>query len=219
MQKLERENVSIAVSLAAAALLTLAASAAAQSAGEPVQRTPVQEQQQAAPVRSTVPQVTGTVTRRTRSRLDLKTTDGKSQKVAVNKDTKWLVDDVKEGAEVTVEYRRKISGFVIAERVLPAREAAPAAQAGMAMAPGPAAHAVTGSVVSWNDAALLLRTEAGDVTLFLSPSTQYLVEPLNAGLLVTAEYREGADRAKVATRVLAAETKSEVPAQSESGSE
>lgn len=209
MQKIEQKNLSLAVSLAAAALLTLAAGAVAQSAGEPVKPAPGQEQQQTAPAQRATPQVTGTVTRRTRSRLDLKTTDGKSQKVAVNKDTKWLVDDVKEGAEVTVEYRRKISGFVIAERVLPAREAAPAAQAGMATAPSPAAHTVTGSVVSWSDAALLLRTEAGDVTLFLSPSTQYLVKPLNAGLRVTAEYREGSDRAKVATRVLAAETKSE----------
>lgn len=48
---------------------------------------------------------------------------------------------------------------------------------------------------------------------------EYLVKPLDAGLRVTAEYREGPDRAKVATRVLAAEPKSEVPAKSESGSE
>jgi hypothetical protein len=218
MQKLEPKTLSLAMSLAAAALLTLSAGAAAQSAGEPAKQAPAQEQ--AALVRSTVPQVTGTVTRRTRSRLDLQTADGKSQKVAVNKDTEWLVDDVKEGAEVTVEYRRKVSGFVIAQRVLPAQKAAAAAQPGPATAPAPAAAlAVTGSVVSWNDAALLLRTEAGDVTLFLSPSTQYLVKPLDAGLRVTAEYREGADRAKVATRVLAAETKSEVPAKGESGSE
>lgn len=208
MQKLGRKTLSLPVSLAAAALLTLAAGAAAQSASEPEKRTPAQEQQQAAPVRSTVPQVTGTVTRRTRSRLDLKTTEGKSQKVAVNKDTKWLVE-VEEGTEVTVEYRRKISGFVIAQRVLPAQEAAAAAQPGMATAPGAAAAlAVTGSIVSWNDAALHLRTEAGDVTLFLSPSTQYLVKPLDAGLRVTAEYREGPDRAKVATRVLAAKSES-----------
>ena len=217
MQKLGRKTLSLAMSLAAAALLTLAAGAAAQSAGEPMKPTPAQEQQQAAPVRSAVPQVTGTVTRRTRSRLDLKTTEGKSQKVAVNKDTKWLVE-VEEGTEVTVEYRRKISGFVIAERVLPARDAE-AAQNGASKAPAPAARAVTGSIVSSNSAALLLRTEAGDITVFLSPSTEYLVKPLAPGARVTAEYREGADGAKVATRVLTAETKNEGGAKSENDSE
>jgi hypothetical protein len=217
MQKLERKTLSLAVPLAAVALLTLSAGAAAQSAGEP-EKTPAQEQQQTAPAQRAVPQVTGTVTRRTRSRLDLKTTEGKSQKVAVNKDTKWLVE-VEEGTEVTVEYRRKISGFVIAERVLPAQEAAASAQPGMGTAPAPAALAVTGSIVSSNSAALLLRTEAGDVTLFLSPSTEYLVKTLDPGLRVTAEYREGADRAKVATRVLAAETRNEDTAKNESGSE
>lgn len=218
MQKLERKNLSLAVSLAAAALLTPAAGAAAQSAGEPEKQTPAQEQQQTAPVQRAVPHVTGRVTRQTGNRLDLKTAEGKLQKVALNKDTKWLVE-VKEGMEVTVEYRRRISGFVIAERVLPAREAAPAAQPGKSTAPSQKALAVTGSVVSWNGAALLLRTETGDVTLFLSPSTEYLVKPLEAGLQVTAEYREGADRAKVATRVLAAETKSGDSASGEDGSE
>jgi hypothetical protein len=53
-------------------------------------------------------------------------------KVAVNRDTERLVD-IAPGAQVTVEYRRKISGFVIAERVLLAE--ASAATAGAAGAP------------------------------------------------------------------------------------
>jgi RNase P/RNase MRP subunit p29 len=218
MQKLQRKTRSLAMSLAAAALLTLPAGAAAQTAGEPEKQAPAPEQQQAAPVQRAVPHVTGKVTRQTRSRLDLETAEGKMEKVAVNKDTEWLVE-VKEGTEVTVEYRRRISGFVIAERVLPARDATAAAQNGGSTAPAPAAQTVTGSIVSSNSAALLLRTEAGDVTLFLSPSTAYLVKPLDPGMRVTAEYREGADGAKVATRVLTAEAKAEDSATGENGSE
>lgn len=218
MQKLQRKTHSLSMSLAAAALLMFSAGAAAQSAGEPEKQAPAPEQQQAAPAQRAVPHVTGKVTRQTRSRLDLKTAEGKMQKVAVNKDTEWLVE-VKEGTEVTVEYRRTISGFVIADRVLPARDAAAAAQNGGSKAPAPAAQTVTGSIVSSNSAALLLRTEAGDITVFLSPSTEYLVKPLDPGMRVTAEYREGADGAKVATRVLTAGTKKEDTAKNKDGSE
>lgn len=215
--------------LGVVALLAMApGSVTAQSAGEPPTQEPAEERQQAqekakteapatAPARRAVPHVIGTVTRRTGNRIDLKTRQGKVQKVAVNQGTEWLVE-AGEGAEVKIEYRRKVSGFVIAERVLPVKEGAPAAQPGKGTAPGQAARSVTGSIVSWNNTALVLRTEAGDVTLFLSPSTEYLVKSLDPGLRVTVEY-EGSDRARVATRVLAVKPSDENSATSESGSD
>lgn len=212
MQKPEGKIFSSALSLTVAALIALSSGVAAQSAGEAKA-----QEQQAVSATPKGPHITGTVTRWNGNRMDLKLADGKIQKVAVNNGTEKLVE-VKDGTEVTVEYRREISGFVIAERVLPAVKAAPAAQASAKAAPGQKVPAVTGSIVSWNDAALLLRTETGDVTLFLSPSTEYLVQP-GPGMQVTAEYREGADRAKVATRVLAAERKTEDVAENQSGSE
>jgi hypothetical protein len=234
MQKLERRNLSLVASLAVAALLAMAGGTAAQSAGEPEEQRQAQEQQQeqqqqsreqstdetrpAAPVRPAGPHVTGTVVRWTGNRIDLKTPEGKLQKVAVNRDTERLVE-IAEGVEVTVEYRRKISDFVIAKRVLAAETGAPAVQPAKGTTAGPKANSVTGKVVSWNNAALLLRTDAGEVTFFLSPSTEYLVKSLDPGLLVTVEYREGADRAKMAARVLAAEAKVEEPVESETGSE
>jgi hypothetical protein len=237
MQKPERKILSLAAYLAVV-LLAMPPGVKAQSAGEAEEQKPVQEQQApdnhqareqvpekspaTAPARRAVPHVTGTVTRITPSRIDLKTPEGKVQKVAVNEGTEWLVD-AREGSEVKVEYRRKVSGFVIAERVLPAaEEGAAAAQPGKGTAPGQNARAVTGSVVSWNNTALVLRTEAGDVTLFLSPSTEYLVKSLDPGLRVNVEY-EGSDRAKVATRVLAVKARDEDSAkknkENESGSE
>ena len=230
MQKLERKILSLTACLAVV-LLAMAPGVEAQSAGEPEKQEPVQEQQAqdnhqtpeqipekapaTAPARRAVPHVTGTVTRMTASRIDLKTPEGKVQKVAVNQDTEWLVD-AREGSAVKVEYRRKVSGFVIAERVLPAEEGAPAVQPGKGTAPGQNAKTVTGSVVSWNNTALVLRTEAGDVTLFLSPSTEYLVKSLDPGLRVSVEY-EGSDRAKVATRVLAVQAKEEGSAKKDEG--
>lgn len=239
MKKFEQSILSLVMSSAAAALLMMSAAATAQTSSEPQEQPPAQEQQQnqdqkhsqaqeqppaedqsTAPARRAVPHVTGTVTRWNGNRIDLKTPDGNLQKVAVNRDTERLVE-IKEGAEVTVEYRRKISGFVIATKVLPAEAHAPAAQPATSRAPGQKASAVTGRVVSWNNAALLLRTDAGDIDFFLSPSTEYLVKSLDPGLLVTVEYKEGTDRAKMATRVLAAnpKTKEDDSAKSESGSE
>lgn len=236
MKKFEQSVLSLVMSSATAALLMMSASVTAQTAGEPQEQPPAQEQQQqdqdqkhsqtqeqspaksTAPARRAVPHVTGTVTRWTGNRIDLKIPDGKLQKVAVNRDTERLVE-IKEGAEVTVEYRRKISGFVIATKVLPAEADAPAAQPATSRAPSQKASALTGSVVSWNNAALLLRTDAGDVDFFLSPSTELLVKSLAPGLLVTIEYKEGPDRAKMATRVLAAKTKDGDSAKGESGSE
>ena len=197
MEKLERK----VLSLAAAALLAVAGGLAAQSGGEPEKQPPAQKREEA----RAVPQVTGRVILWNGDRIDLKTRDGKTQKVAVNADTKRLVE-IQEGAEVTVEYRRKVGSFVIAERVLPAEESA-AAQSGTGTAgtaPGQSPNAVTGEVVSWNDAALIVRAKEGDVTLFLSPTTEYLLKSLDPGVLVTIEYREGSDGAKLATRVLAA---------------
>ncbi len=227
MHKLERRVFSLVASLTAAVLLATGGSVASQSTNETEaqeQEPQSQTQEQApeespstAPARRSVPHVTGTVARWTGNRIDLKTSAGKSQKVAVNRDTEQLVE-IKEGTEVTVEYHRIISGFIIAERVLPAREDAPAAQPGTGTAQGQNASAVTGSVVSWNNAALLLRTEAGEITLFLSPSTEYLVKSLDPGLLVTVEYREGSNGARLATRVLAAKAKDEDSTKKDSGS-
>jgi hypothetical protein len=233
MQKLEPRILSLLPSLAVAALFATGG-VTAQAASEPEKQAQEQQQEQqqsqnqdqstgqtsgeeraAAPVRRAVPHVTGTVTRWTGNRIDLKTPEGKVQKVAVNQGTERLVE-IEEGAEVTVEYRRKISGFVIAERVLGAEAGA---AAGTGKTPARSVGTATGQVVSWNNAALLLRTEEGDVNFYLSPSTEYLVESLNPGLPVTVEYREGSDRAKMATRVLAVQPKSEKPAKSESGSE
>jgi hypothetical protein len=198
MQKLDRKALALA-----AVLLAMAGGLAAQSGAGPEEKPPAQK-----PVQTrAVPHVTGTVVHWNGDRIDLKTRDGKTQKVAVNADTKRLVE-IKEGTEVTVDYRRKIGGFVIAERVRPVEEAA-AAQAATGTAPGQAPNTVTGSVVSWNDAALLLRTDAGDTTLFLSPETQYLVKSLDPGTLVTVEYRQSPDGARLATRVLAAKEKEE----------
>ena len=63
---------------------------------------------------------------------------------------------------------------------------------------------MTGTVVSRTDAALVLRNDEGDVTLFLSPRTEYLVKSLEPGLIVTAEYQATSNDAKLATRVQAA---------------
>lgn len=194
MRKLNRKILSLLVSVAAAALFT-AGGLAAQS-GEQEKRPPEQKRQQA----RAVPHITGTVVLWNGDRIDLKTQDGKTQKVAVNTDTERLVE-IQEGMEVTVDYRRKVGGFVIAERVRPVEENVAAAQSGPNAAPGQSPSAVTGKVVSWNDAALVLRTGEGDVTLFLSPETEYLVKSLDPGALVTVEYREGSDRARLATRV------------------
>ena len=62
---------------------------------------------------------------------------------------------------------------------------------------------ITGEVVKWNDSALLLKTEAGEVTLFLSPDTVYLVDSLDPGLRVIVEYEE-VNQAKLATTIRAA---------------
>lgn len=222
MHKVERRILSLAAPFAAAALLAMSGGLAAQG-GEPETPPPAEEQGEAAakspesrpaaPAQRAVPHVTGTVARWNGSRFDLQLPDGKTEQVAVNRDTKVLAK-IEAGARVSVEYRRKVSGFVIAERVLPAEEAAPEAPPAAAAAPAqsPGSPAITGSVVTWNDAALIVRTEAGEVTFFLSPETEYLVKSLDAGLQVVVEYQEeGA--AKLATRVRAAQAKEkETPA-------
>lgn len=223
MDKIERR--SLAASLAVAALLATGG-LAAQSTGEAEKQPPDQQQEQsrppaaqdsgqtsekspagkesAAPARHAGPHVTGTVIDWNGHRIDLKTRDGKMQKVAVNPETERLVE-IKKGAEVTVDYSRKISAFVIAERVRPAEEAT-AAQSGTA---GREPQTVTGSVVSWNNAAMVVRTEAGEVTLFLSPETEYLVKSLDPGTPVVVEFQEGAGSTRLATRVRAQEEGSE----------
>lgn len=206
MKKLDRKIFSFAV----AALFAVTGGLAAQSGQEPPQE-PKRQQVRA------VPQITGTVIHWNGDRIDLKTREGKTQKVAVNADTERLVE-IQEGAEVTVEYRRKVGSFVIAERVRAVEENT-AAQSGTATAPGPGPNAVTGEVVSWNDAALIVRGKEGDVTLFLSPTTEYLLKSLDPGSLVTVEFREGSDGAKLATRVRAAEKAPEKAAKKESGGE
>lgn len=194
------------LSFAVTVLLAVSGGLAAQSGQEPPQE-PKRQQVRA------VPQVTGTVIHWNGDRIDLKTREGKTQKVAVNTDTERLVE-IQEGIEVTVEYRRKVGSFVIAERVRPVEENA-AAQSGTGTATSPSPNAMTGEVVSWNNSALILQTEQGDVTLFLSPETEYLVKSLDPGVRVTVEFREGSDGAKLATRVRAAEK----AAQKQSGGE
>ena len=216
MYKLERRIPGLVASVVAAACLLTAGGLAAQEASEPEKQPPAQEEEPAppAPARRSGPYLTGTVVDWNGDRMDLRTAEGKTQKVAVNQDTELLVEIVV-GAEVRVEYRRKISGFVIAERVLPGGEAAPAEPS--ASATGQKPSTVTGSVLSWNDAALLLRTAEGEVTLYLSPTTEYLVESLDPGLRVTVDYREGSDRAKVALRVRPAEAEDAAAKENDSG--
>lgn len=107
MSNLERKIISLVALFVAAALLAAAVGVAAQDA---------------APQPPAGPQITGAVTFWNGHRLELKTPEGKIEKVAVNKDTERKVE-IKVGTEVTVEYRRRISGFIIALRILPAQGA------------------------------------------------------------------------------------------------
>ena len=209
MDRIDQRIRSLMAFLATAALLAIPANLAAQSATEAEeQQQERQEQAQAqpetgetpAPAPRTVPQVTGTIASWNGYRIDLKTPDGKTQQVAVNEDTERMVE-IKPGAEVTIEYRRKIGDFVIAERVRSVEEAGTAAQSGTDTAPS----TMTGTIVSWTQAALVLRTEEGDVTLFLSPRTESLVKSAAPGLPVTVEYEETSDGTRLAMRVQATE--------------
>lgn len=202
MQKARSRILSLAMSFTTSALLALGgglAQASQDTGQQPPEQTQSPERSpstgQPAPAR-TLPYVTGTVLRWTGSRIDLKTADGKTQKVAVNTDTEQLVE-IEPGAEVSVEYRRKVSDFLIAERVVPAKPAKEKEASGT----GEALPTVTGSVVSRSNNALVLKTDAGDVTLFLSPWTEYKVESLQAGQRVTVEYRDRAEQGRFATSV------------------
>lgn len=136
---------SLVASLSLVALLGIPASLAAQGATEPEPQQEQQDQEpqqdqapdeqearpaphqdpaesEPAPAPPTLPHVTGTVLVWNGYRIDLKTSEGKTLQVAVNKDTEQLVE-IERGAEVRVEYRRKVGDFVIAERVRPAEEA------------------------------------------------------------------------------------------------
>ena len=207
MDRIEQRIRSLMAFLATAALLAIPDNLAAQGATKEQQQER-QEQAQAqpetgetpAPAPRAVPQVTGTIASWNGYRIDLKTPDGKTQQVAVNEDTERLVE-IKPGAEVTIDYRRKVGDFVIAERVRSVEEAGAAAQSGTDTAPS----TVTGTVVSWTPAALVLRTEEGDVTLFLSLRTESLVKSVEPGLPVTVEYEETSDGARLALRVQATE--------------
>lgn len=210
MDRIEQRIRSLMALLATAALLAIPANLAAQSATEAEGQQQEQAQPETgetpAPAPRAVPQMIGTIASWNGYRIDLKTPDGKTQQVAINEDTERLVE-IKAGAEVTIEYRRKIGDFVIAERVRSVEEAGTGPQPG----PDTAPSTVTGTVVSWTPAALVLRTEEGDVTLFLSPRTESLVKSVEPGVPVTVEYEETSDGAKLAMRVQ--------PAEKESGSE
>jgi hypothetical protein len=209
MDRIEQRIRSLMAFLVTAALLAIPANLAAQSATE-AEEQPQERQEQAqaqpeagetpGPAPRAVPHVTGTIASWNGYRIDLKTPDGKTQQVAINEDTERLVE-IKPGAEVAIEYRRKIGDFVIAERVRSVEEAGTAAQSGTDTAPS----TVSGTVVSWTPAALVLRTEEGDVTLFLSPRTESLVKSVEPGLPVTVEYQETSDGARLAMRVQATE--------------
>ena len=145
MGKIEGRIRYLVTSLAVVALLAIPVSLAAQSATEQEEQQQTQEQEQTlpearqtpnkqdpsesepAPAPVAVPHVTGTVLTWNGYRLDLKTADGETQQVAVNKDTERLVE-IKPGTEVTIDYRRKIGDFVIAERVRPIQEPGTEAQ-------------------------------------------------------------------------------------------
>jgi RNase P/RNase MRP subunit p29 len=141
------------------------------------------------------PHISGTVIFWNGNRMDVKTPDGKTQQVAVSAKSERQVE-IKQGAEVTVDYYRKIGKFIIARRVGPLEKNQPAA--------AQAAQSLTGKVVSSTSAALVLRTGAGDVDLFLSPSTKIEVKSLAPGNMVTVEYQTVANGSKLATRVLPA---------------
>jgi Ni/Co efflux regulator RcnB len=209
MDKIERSIRSFLASVATVALLAAPANLAAQDATEQEEQKQEQQEQstpetRTAPAPRALPHVTGTVVRWNGYRIDLKTTEGKTQEVAVNEDTERLIE-IEPGAEVMIEYRRKIGDFIIAERVRSPKEAGTAAKSGTNTAPAASPSMVTGTVVSRTDAALVLRTNAGDVTLFLSPRTEYLVKSLEPGLMVTVEYQATSKDAKLATRIQAAE--------------
>lgn len=137
MGKIEGRIRYLVTSLAVVALLAIPASLAAQSATEQEEQQEQDQQGQdqqeagtageqaspetAAPAARAVPQISGTVLVWNGYRIDLKTPEGKTQQVAVNKETERLVE-IKQGVVVTVEYHRKVGGFVIAERVLPMEE-------------------------------------------------------------------------------------------------
>ena len=119
MDTTERRIRSLLASLAAAVLIAVPAALAAQDATEPEEPEAQQEQETRTP--RGLPQVTGTVLRWNGYRIDLKTPEGETQ-VAVNEETERLVE-IEPGAEITVDYRRKIGDFVIAERVGPVETA------------------------------------------------------------------------------------------------
>lgn len=173
------------------AMLLSTAGLAAQSGAAPEKQPPAQPIQKA----FVGPHITGTVISWNGDRMDLKTREGKEQQVAINERTERLTE-IRKGAEVTVDYRRKIGKFVIAKRVRPA-------ETGQAQAQAQETKSLTGEVVSSNQAELLLRTGSGDVAFFLSPSTRYLVRPLGQGLRVTVEYREVTGGSKMAVSVSA----------------
>ncbi|MEP7010646.1 MAG: hypothetical protein ABJC13_10015 [Acidobacteriota bacterium] len=191
------------------ACLATTAGLLGQSAEPPAATAPPAEppavQEPAPPAQPAVPQVTGRVTRFVGNEIELKTTDGKDQKVAINDSTKTLVEIAK-GIAITVEYHRKIGGFILAERIF-AEGAAPATEP--LPAPVMKTGTATGDILSASDSTLVLRTGEGDVTFFLSPSTEILVKPLAPGLNVTVEYREDKEQSKVAIRIIPA--KSDTP--------
>lgn len=207
MTNLERRILHPLALAAVAFLIATSGGQAAQTPDPPISAPPAEPSPAppAEPAPEPIPQVTGTIVKISTSELVLKTPDGKEQKVALNEDTEKLVEIAK-GVEVTVEYRRKISSFFIAERVL-AAGAAPATEP--VPAPVLKTNTATGDILSASDSTLVLRTENGDDTFFLAPSTEILVKPLTPGLRVTVEYREDKDLTKVAVRIFAA--KSEEP--------
>lgn len=206
MKPLDRRFLRRFALAAVATLIAMTPGWGAQTAEPPATSEPQVQapapQEPAPPAQPAVPQVSGTVIRFADTEIELKTKDGKDQKVATNEGTKLLVELAK-GIEVTVEYHRKVGGFIIAERIL-AAGAAPATEP--VPAPVLKTSTATGDILSITDASLVLRTKEGDVTFFLAPSTEILVKPLSPGLRVTVEYREDKEQTKVAIRVIPAKS-------------
>lgn len=178
--------------------LSIAACLALLTAGGLAAQSPATGEQPPARTRTFPgPHISGTVVFWNGDRMDVKTADGRTQQVAVNDRTKRQVE-IKKGAEVTVDYYRKIGKFIIARRVRLLEKDQ------TAQSQSPATKSMTGEIVSANQAELLLRTGSGNVAFFLAPSTEYLVRPLGQGRRVTVEYKEVPGGSKMAVRVSAA---------------
>lgn len=166
----------------------------------------------------------GTIVSWTDTGLVVKT-DAGEQMIALDNNTKRNLS-LKEGEEVTIEYRRNPMGLVIANAVWPTgeymkmKQAAESRREGMqdtggdqeqrrtrsnAESWGPGRGlTLTGEVVSWNEESLQVRTTTGTRNVVLTPDTRKKVE-LRKGAQVAVDFvNSGNTGAIIATQVRAA---------------